>query len=254
MKTKNVNLEDIIFENRNKDYGAYVLRKNYNKNMISAIIIAVVIFLSGISIPLIAGLFKTEVPIKDDRSIEGVIINPPKEIPEIKLPELPKELPKITAFRPPVIVANPDEVTDDLAELIENAQNENLGETGEIEISDTIKTRTIIDEGEALKIHTIVEEMPEFPGGEKERIKFLTGNMHYPDIAKEMGIQGPVYLTFIIEKDGTVTGVNILRGIGGGCDEEASRVVNMMPKWTPGRQNGKEVRVQFNMPVLFTLK
>ncbi|MFA5195759.1 MAG: energy transducer TonB, partial [Bacteroidales bacterium] len=114
--------------------------------------------------------------------------------------------------------------------------------------------RTIIDEGEALKIHTIVEEMPEFPGGEKERIKFLTGNMHYPDIAKEMGIQGPVYLTFIIEKDGTVTGVNILRGIGGGCDEEASRVVNMMPKWTPGRQNGKEVRVQFNMPVLFTLK
>ncbi len=102
-------------------------------------------------------------------------------------------------------------------------------------------------------VFTVVEVMPVYPGGEEERIKFLSSNVKYPEDAKKKGIQGTVFVTFVIEEDGSVGDVKVLRGIGGGCDEEAVRVVKMMPKWTPGRQSGKVVRVQFNMPLRFTL-
>ena len=85
------------------------------------------------------------------------------------------------------------------------------------------------------------------------RMKFLQDNIKYPIMAKESGIQGTVYVTFVVERSGAVTDVKILRGIGGGCDEEALRVVKNMPKWEPGKQRGKPVRVQFNMPIKFTL-
>jgi protein TonB len=84
-------------------------------------------------------------------------------------------------------------------------------------------------------------------------MKFLQDNIKYPIIAKESGIQGTVYVTFVVERSGAVTDVKILRGIGGGCDEEALRVVKNMPRWEPGTQRGKPVRVQFNMPIKFTL-
>jgi periplasmic protein TonB len=84
-------------------------------------------------------------------------------------------------------------------------------------------------------------------------MKFLQDNIKYPQMARESGIQGTVYVTFVVERNGSVTDVKILRGIGGGCDEEAVRVVQNMPKWEPGKQRGKPVRVQFNMPIKFTL-
>lgn len=99
----------------------------------------------------------------------------------------------------------------------------------------------------------VVEDEPEFPGGEMARRKFLSENTKYPKTASEVGIDGTVHVTFIIEKNGSVTDVRILRGIGGGCDEEAIRVVKAMPNWIPGKQRGKPVRVQFNMPIKFTL-
>lgn len=102
-------------------------------------------------------------------------------------------------------------------------------------------------------IYTVVENMPEYPGGDEARIKFITGNIKYPQEAKEKGIMGTVFVSFVVEKDGRVTEVKVLRGIGGGCDEEALRVVKMMPKWKPGTQSGKAVRVQFNLPVKFLL-
>jgi protein TonB len=98
-----------------------------------------------------------------------------------------------------------------------------------------------------------VPEMPEFPGGDAERITFLKNNLTYPEDAKELGVTGTVYLGFIVERDGSISNITILRGIGGGCDEEAVRVVNMMPKWKPGRQQGHAVRVQFTLPIKFTL-
>jgi len=102
-------------------------------------------------------------------------------------------------------------------------------------------------------VFTIVEEMPSFPGGENERNRFLAMNIIYPQAAFLTGIQGTVYVQFIIDRNGSVTDVKVLKGIGGGCDEEAMRVVKMMPKWKPGKQNGKPIRVIFNMPVIFRI-
>ena len=104
------------------------------------------------------------------------------------------------------------------------------------------------------EIFTVVESMPEFPGGAGKMMEFIARNIKYPPMARESGIQGRVFVNFVVEPDGSVSNVRVLRGIGGGCDEEAIRVVEAMPKWTPGRQRGKAVRVSFNLPVRFTLQ
>jgi TonB family protein len=117
---------------------------------------------------------------------------------------------------------------------------------GEISSSETNKTDTS-------PVYTIVEEMPSFVGGEKERMRFIANNLIYPLTALKNKISGTVYISYIIDANGFVTDVKVLKGIGGGCDEEAARVVKMMPKWNPGKQNGKPVRVLFNMPVNFIL-
>lgn len=108
-------------------------------------------------------------------------------------------------------------------------------------------------EPEVLEIFKVVEQAPTFPGGEKERLKFLQKNIKYPQMARESGIQGKVFVTFVVEANGAISSVKILRGIGGGCDQEAVRVIKNMPKWKAGKQRGKPVRVQFNMPIKFTL-
>jgi len=102
-------------------------------------------------------------------------------------------------------------------------------------------------------IFTVVESQPSFPGGEEARIRYLTDNLWYPQMARESGIQGTVFLTFVVERDGSITDIRVLRGIGGGCDEEAIRLARIMPRWNPGLQRGQPVRVQFNMPVRFVL-
>ncbi|RLD59252.1 MAG: hypothetical protein DRJ05_06685 [Bacteroidetes bacterium] len=99
----------------------------------------------------------------------------------------------------------------------------------------------------------IVEEMPVFKGGDKARIKYLVENIKYPEEARKNGVQGRVFVTFVVEEDGKLSDVKILKGIGGGCDEEAVRVIKDMPEWEPGKQKGKAVRVQFNMPIMFKL-
>jgi TonB family protein len=107
---------------------------------------------------------------------------------------------------------------------------------------------------EDVPVYTLVEKMPEYIGGDYARNKTLAENILYPQQATEHGIQGTIYISFIIEKDGAVSNVRILKGIGGGCDEEALRVVKLMNKWQPGSQNGKNVRVLFNMPIYFKLQ
>jgi TonB family protein len=102
-------------------------------------------------------------------------------------------------------------------------------------------------------VYILVEEQPQYTGGDDARIKFLQENIKYPEEAKKAGIQGKVFVTFVIQADGAVTDVKILRGIGGGCDEEAWRVVKMMPNWIPGKEKGKNVAVQFNLPINFKL-
>ena len=110
-----------------------------------------------------------------------------------------------------------------------------------------------ISEIDQSPVFTIVEEMPIFPGGEKARNRFLAENIIYPEKATRSGIQGTVYISYVINREGYVTDVKLLRGIGGGCNEEAVRVVKLMPKWKPGKQDGKTVNVLYNMPITFGL-
>ena len=104
------------------------------------------------------------------------------------------------------------------------------------------------------EIFQIVEEMPSYPGGEGKLMEYVAKNIKYPQIARETGIQGRVFVGFVVEPDGSVSNVKVLRGIGGGCDEEAMRVVKSMPKWKPGKQRGKAVRVSYMLPVNFKLQ
>ncbi|MEQ8324755.1 MAG: energy transducer TonB [Vicingaceae bacterium] len=123
-------------------------------------------------------------------------------------------------------------------------------EDTEIEI---IQYEEVVEEEE---IFTVVEQMPSFPGGTEKLYKYMYDNIRYPEVAKEAGIQGTVYISFVVEKDGTIADVKVLRGIPGGkmCDDEAVRVVKKMPNWSPGKQRGKSVRVSYNLPVKFRLR
>ena len=103
-------------------------------------------------------------------------------------------------------------------------------------------------------VYSVVEQMPEFPGGDKGFHQFIADNVKYPIEAKEKGIRGIVYVNFIVEPDGSVFDIRVLRGIGGGCDEESVRVVKSMPKFKPGMQNGEAVRVSYTVPVIFRLE
>ncbi|HAL65317.1 MAG: Protein containing TonB, C-terminal domain [Bacteroidetes bacterium 38_7] len=177
-------------------------------------------------------------------------IDIPEEMVEITKQETPQTPPP-----PPQQVTVLNIVEDDVD--IETDFTIDAEATQSTVIQEYVPVQNISKEDEQIEeqeIFTIVESMPEFPGGEEARMKFLLENIKYPQIARESGIQGVVYVTFVVEPDGSITNVKIIRGIGGGCDEEAVRVVKMMPKWIPGNQRGKPVRVQFNMPIKFTLQ
>ena len=103
-------------------------------------------------------------------------------------------------------------------------------------------------------VYIVVEQMPEFPGGDKGFYQYITDNIKYPVEAREKGIQGRVFVNFIVEPNGSVSDIRVLRGIGGGCDEEAVRVMESMPKFKPGMQNGEAVRVSYTVPVNFKLE
>ena len=102
-------------------------------------------------------------------------------------------------------------------------------------------------------VFELVDQMPQFSGGQDEMFKFLAGNLMYPDEAVDAEISGVVYVAFVVEKDGSIGESRVLRGIGGGCDEEAIRVVRSMPKWKPGIHGGKPARVEHTLPVRYAL-
>jgi protein TonB len=170
----------------------------------------------------------------------------PEEMIEITQHEKPPPPPK-----PPQQTTIIEIVEDDIE--IEDELDIDVEADQETEIQEYIPIEEPEEEQEEQQIFTVVESMPGFPGGDAARIKYLNENIKYPQMARESGIQGRVFVTFVVEKDGSVTDVRVLRGIGGGCDEEAIRVIQNMPKWVPGKQRGKPVRVQFNMPILFKL-
>ena len=175
---------------------------------------------------------------------------------QLKVEDIPEEIIPITKQeeKPPpppppptqeIVIVEDDKVIENEAEI----QDTEVTQETVVEVQPV--KEEVIDEPE---IFLIVEEMPGFPGGEAQLVKFLSENIKYPAIARENGITGTVFVTFVVGPDGTVKDVKVLRGIGGGCDEEAKRVVMAMPKWKAGKQRGKPVSVQYNLPIRFTLK
>ncbi|MEE4258232.1 MAG: TonB family protein [Bacteroidales bacterium] len=171
------------------------------------------------------------------------------EIPEYLVPvtvhkkkQLPPPVPKIQLH----IVEDSKEDLDDFT--LDALANEDTPVPNYFTVK--VKEETIPDD----ILIAIPEIMPEFPGGFPALYKYLRDHVQYPVSAKEMGIQATVYLSFVVEKDGSISQVEILRGVGGGCTEEAIRVVKTMPDWSPGTQMGRPVRVIYNLPIKFTLQ
>lgn len=113
---------------------------------------------------------------------------------------------------------------------------------------------TLDEEGGEVRSFAMVDEEPVFPGGIDALKKFISDNIQYPQKAKDNNVSGKVYVTFVVESDGRISNPRLLRDIGGGCGEEALRVVKSLPRWTPGKLKGKPIRVQYNLPVSFELK
>jgi protein TonB len=247
------NLDEIVFRNRNKEYGAYELRKKYSKFVTRSLIISIAVLLVGVLIPFF--IFKQTYSANQDQevAVDMMDMNKPKEEAAPPPPPPPPEatVEQKAKFTAPIVVTDTTETTEINQDDLNQTVNTNIN-TEEVVVEDD-NSNDVIEEVVETPIFTVVEEMPSFPGGDESRIKFLTENIKYPQMAKESGIQGTVYVTFVINEKGKVADVRVLRGIGGGCDEEAIRVVNMMPPWNAGKQSGKAVRVQFNMPIKFTL-
>jgi protein TonB len=246
-------LDEIVFSKRNKEYGAYALRKAYKKFVNRSLIGATVIMLAVVLIPFF--IWKQSASANQETTISTEMLNmadnkaedappPPPPPPEQVMEQKAK-------FTAPVITSDTTEVIEINQDDLSQTANTTVS-TEEVVIEDD-GGDNIIEEVIETPIFTVVEEMPTFPGGDESRVKFLTENIKYPQMAKESGIQGTVFVTFVIDEKGRVADVKVLRGIGGGCDEEAIRVVKMMPPWNAGKQSGKPVRVQFNMPIKFTL-
>ena len=163
-----------------------------------------------------------------------------QEQPKPQPVEIPKQTTQLTIVEDDVEVEDNLDINADVA----------LDEV----IEEYVAPDIIEDDVEEAEVFTIVEEMPDFPGGVAKLQEYLVKNIKYPQMARESGIQGRVFVSFVVEPDGSVSNVAVMRSLGGGCDEEAMRVVKAMPKWKPGKQRGKAVRVSYILPVNFQLK
>ena len=172
-----------------------------------------------------------------------------EEMVEITKQEQPK--PQVQAPKPQVTqiqVVENDEETQDIEIDAEVAQDEVIEEY--VYEAPEIEEEEIQEE----EVFLSVEENPEFPGGPAKLLEYVQKNLKYPMMARESDIQGRVFVGFVVEKDGSISNVRVLRGIGGGCDEEAVRVVQSLPKFKPGKQRGNPVRVQYTLPIVFKLQ
>ncbi len=173
--------------------------------------------------------------------MEETVIQTAEDTPPPPPPETPEVTTELTIVEDDAVIENELGIVD-MSE--KNAVNE---EVVQVVVEEEVEE---VEE----EIFTVVENDPEFPGGMEALYKYLQTSIKYPTIAKENNITGRVYVTFVVEKDGSIANPRILRDIGGGCGQEAIRVVKAMPKWKPGKQRGKAVRVQFNLPVSFNLQ
>ncbi|MBX2893021.1 MAG: TonB family protein [Saprospiraceae bacterium] len=265
---------DIVFADRNKNYGAYQLRRAYPRHLRSALSIGFLLLALGIGLPDLLSAISNKSPESPAREV----IAEPGPPPDIDADNPPPPPPPPPPTPPPPVRATirfvppsptPDELVQDeqppTQEDVLNAAAE-VGATTRAsegdapptlrdvpdfprEVENSKKTQ---DDGEYNMV--TVQKPPTFPGGEQDLLRYLAENIKYPALAREAGIEGTVALSFVVNKDGSVTDVSILKDIGGGCGKEAVRVVKSMPRWAPGEANGHPVKVRFTLPVRFRLQ
>lgn len=269
---------DIIFENKNKEYGAFELRQSAWKRYIMAFAVIVtgvvlVSFLPGIITDMTAKTISLKTDINEIYKMTEIDNTKKDLINEIvqstALAEPPKYV-KMEKFVPPTIVPD-DKVTDEDETMKGMSQmTETNTAIGAFEVekgstdADAIRKefeRQVVGEGSGEgggekkpEILTVAQFMPLFPGGEAELYKYISDNLRYPIVDQEMGTQGRVTIRFVVNQTGEISDIQLLKGISPGCDKEALRVVKSMPKWVPGRQNGNPVSVYFTLPIVFQLK
>lgn len=262
---------DVVFEGKNKQYGAYRLRQSSSKRHIVAFF--VILLFAGI-VSALPGLISE---IKKLTQNQQENIDETFELSNIPVEDIPEEnkimqetapppppLKTTVQFVPPTI-AKDEEVTDkdvmksqdEIQETkiqISVASVQGTSDKG-VDIAELREHKVIVEEKQVEeKPFVTVEQMPTFPGGEVEMQKFIRDNLRYPVVAQEAGIQGRVTLRFVVSKTGAIENVTVVRGIDPSCDKEAVRVVQSMPKWIPGKQNGLNVPVYFNLPIQFRLQ
>ena len=255
-KNSNNQFNDLVFENRNKNYGAYVLRRNYDRRLIVSMLGTLGFFLLAIfSTKLFTGAKIDQTVFTKHDSVKIVEVNLPekkKEIVEQKLESNKNPKGNRLATHPvdTIKIADVDTVKHNLVigdpKGVDTTHKEVIvAGTG---TGDTIHIK------KKKEIQTYAEINPEFPGGLKALYEFLKKNIKYPKVALENDISGTVYLSFVVDEDGSITELKNLNKLAGGCDKEALRVAALMPKWKPGMMGNEAVPVRYSIPVRFALK
>jgi len=247
--------DDIVFEKRNKEYGAYKLRKKYKRNVVIALIIGILILSTAVITPYLNAKALENRQKRAERQVEIQMENldQPNETvaPPPPPPPPPQDVVQQAKYVPPVVVdsVKPEEnvqlMTADQAQI--EVKNE------EVEVVEEVKEEIQEEEPEA-EPFVVVEEMPMFPGGDAALLAYIGEHTQYPEVAKENNIQGRVIVRFCVTSKGGVDKVSILKGVDPELDKEAMRVVSTLPAFKPGKQGGKPVPVWYMVPITFTLK
>ena len=265
---------DLVFEGRNQSYGAYKLRKTTGKRNLWALIIvalAAVLLYLGLQLQRMAEANKK---VENTQAVELAKLNTEKKEAKVEKKEVIRQEPEKVVeqvkssvkFTAPVIKKDEEVKEEDEIKLDEVQKSDKAVGAFTVEGNDEVggavlkakediaapePPKHVVEE---TKIFTVVEQMPMFPGGDGALMSYLSSNIHYPTVAAENGVQGRVVVGFVVERDGSITDVNVLRSVDPSLDREAMRVVKSMPKWTPGKQNGSAVRVKYQVPVTFRLQ
>ena len=263
-----LSLDDIIFSGRNQTYGGYMLRRKYAQRLVKGAVIGVTIASLLLAEPIISekifGIFFKE---KEKLVYHPVEILPPPPLDPLKPPPPPPPVRPQLTFTPPIVTERevpkeqppiPPAIPENIDIGTKNIAGDQNVKTYVAPVEVAPPPPPIETHEEKPKVEPImnigaVEQKPEFPNGEAAMFKFLHDKIKYPSVAIENNIQGTVYISFVVNTDGSITDVKILRAVAGGCSEEAARVVGSMPKWSPGRQQGRAVRVAYTLPVKFYL-
>ncbi|GAB2558348.1 energy transducer TonB [Spirosoma aerophilum] len=262
--------DDIIFQSRNRAYGAFDLRQRYRPTLGRALGLGVGLFLGTLAAPTLYARFWPHETVNTNQSMKEVTLTklaePPVEKPIVIPPE--KTAPAVNTVRNlPLVVMPEDEVVEEtLPPTTDQLQDATSGPqtaegTGDVDViaapeasAPTIAEKAVEAEPKTEAPFLAVEQQPEYPGGMEALRNFLGKNLNYPRQAASAGVAGRVYVSFVVNTDGSLTDLQVVKGIGFGCDEEAVRVMRKMPNWRPGKQAGRAVRVKYNLPISFTLE